>query len=115
MCDVDMHSVTSFAGSAVGPDELSGIMADYLALERARIMRRLLVMRCGSLALAAAVIGLAFHWLSPFASWFSVGAFLTPPAWAWFVEIRRHVQLSRRLEDVPGAVTQVVSEDRTLS
>ena len=37
-----MPTITSFHSSAVEPEELSGIMADYLALERARIFRRLL-------------------------------------------------------------------------
>ena len=53
-----MHTVVSFHGSAVKPDQLSGIMADYLALERARTFRRLLVKRFG--VLAAIFAGVSF-------------------------------------------------------
>jgi Flp pilus assembly protein TadB len=109
-----MQTVTSFRASDVQPDQLSRIMADYLALERARIVRRLLVRRFGLLALIVAVAGAGFHWLPPFASWFSVGIFLVPPASAWIVEVRRDRQLARRLEELPDAVSHLVpvSADR---
>jgi len=109
-----MATVTSFHRSAVTPDELSGIVADHLALEHAQIFRRLLVTRCGLLALATAVMGLVFHWLSPFASWFSVGVFLMPPAWAWVVEIRRHARLRRRLDVRPGIPQGLSDRGRAL-
>ena len=70
------NAITSFQGSAVSADELNRIMADSLALERARVFRRLLVTRCGALAAASAVVGLWLRWLPPFASWFSVTLFL---------------------------------------
>jgi len=108
-----MQTITSIHASAIPPEELSGIMADYLALERARIFRRLLVTRFGLLAVTAAVIGGLLHWLPPFASWFSIGLFLTPPLWAWIVELRRERRLSRRLEDVPGGVTDVAPQRPT--
>jgi hypothetical protein len=38
-----IDSLTSFPASAVDPDELNAITADYLAVERVRIFRRLLV------------------------------------------------------------------------
>lgn len=108
-----MDEVTSFRASAVSRDELNGIMTDYLALERVRIVRRLLVARFGLLALAAAAAGVWPHWLSPFASSFSVAVCLTPPTWAWVLECQRSRRLSRRLEEVPGAVTHgVVSPAR---
>ena len=66
-----MHTVTSFHASAVRPDQLSGIVNDYLALERARILRRLLAIRFG--VLTVIVGGVGFLWLSAFATWFSVG------------------------------------------
>jgi Flp pilus assembly protein TadB len=103
-----MHTVTSFPASAVRPEQLSGIMADYLALERARAFRRLLVTRFGIMALMAAVIGAGLHRLLPFASWCSVGALLVPPVWAWMVELRRDLRLARRLEELPAAATHVV-------
>ena len=103
-----MHTVTSFHASAVQPEQLGGIMADYLALERARAFRRLLVTRCGILALMAAVIGAGLHWLPPLASWCSVGVCLVPPVGAWMVELQRDVRLARRLGELPAAATHVV-------
>ena len=92
--------VTSFAASAVPPEELNAIAADYLRLEQARIFRQLLVMRCLVIAIAIAVAGAGFGLLPPVACWVSVGIFLAAPAWAWIVEFRRESQLSRRLESV---------------
>jgi hypothetical protein len=103
-----MHTVTSFPAAAVGPGELSGIMADYLALEEARIFRRLLVVRFGILAFIAGIAGAVLHWLSPFASWFSVGVFLVPPVSAWIIELRRDRRLARRLDELPEGATHVV-------
>jgi hypothetical protein len=103
-----MHEVTSFEGSAIDPTELSGIMAEYLELERLRLVRRMLVGRCGALALAASMIGFGLHWLTPFASWFSVSVFLGLPAAVWVFEIRRESRLGDRLSAVPGGITQVL-------
>jgi hypothetical protein len=106
-----MHTVTSFDGSAVGEAELAKIIAEYLEVERVRTVRRLLVRRCGLLAGATAVIGLALHWVTAFASWFSISAFLALPASAWIFEVRRNARLGRLLSAVPGGMTQVVSDE----
>ena len=45
-----MHAVTSFHSSAVTPIRSMAVMSEYLALERARIYRRLFVTRFGLLA-----------------------------------------------------------------
>ena len=103
-----MHTVTSFHASAARPDQISAVMSEYLALERARIFRRLLVRRFGLLAVIAALLGTGFHWLSPFASWCSVSVFLVLPVWAWIVELQRDRRLARRLEELPDAATQIV-------
>jgi hypothetical protein len=103
-----MHTVTSFHAAAVRPEDVSGIMADYLALEEARIFRRLLVVRFGILAFIAVIAGAVLHWLSPFASWFSVGVFLVPPACAWIIELRRDRRLARRLYELPEGAARVV-------
>jgi Flp pilus assembly protein TadB len=95
-----MHTVASFHASAVQPDQLSEIMAAHLALEHARIFRRLLVKRFGVLAVIAA--GVSFLWLSVFAFWFSVALCVVVPAWAWMVELRYERRLARRLDAVPG-------------
>lgn len=100
-----MQTVTSFPASAIPRDKLRGILAAYLALDRARIVRRLLVARFGLLALLAAVLGTAFHGFSLFARWFTTGLFLLPPIWAWMAELRLERRLSRQLDGVDDAVT----------
>jgi hypothetical protein len=46
-----MYTVTSFRGSSVSGEELSGIVADYVALDRARVFRRLLMSAIESVAI----------------------------------------------------------------
>ena len=100
-----MQTVTAFSASAVSHDELGGILADYLALDRARIFRRLLVNRCGLVALIAALAGVLIPQAPQLATWCTVALFLALPLWAWIVEIRLEWRLARRLEEVDGAVT----------
>ena len=102
-----MHTVTSFHASAVQPDQLSEIMAAYLALDRARISRRLLVKRLGLLAIILA--GVSFLWLSVFALWFSVGLCAVAPAWSWIVELGCEHRLARLLNEIPGQMHGVES------
>jgi hypothetical protein len=104
--------VTTFDGSAVPPADLSALIADYVALERARIWRRFLVSRFGSLAALIVGTGIAFRWLPPLAYWVSGGLCAMAPVWAWIVELRCDWRLARRLEQVPGGVTYVVASDR---
>ena len=54
-----MQHITSFRASEVPPDTLSGILTDYVALDRARMFRRLLVTRFGILVLVAIGVALA--------------------------------------------------------
>lgn len=103
-----MHTVTRIPPSATARAELGAIMADYFALERLRIVRRVLVVRLGGLALATVLIGRGFDWLSPAACAAGAGVLLAPLAWVWIVELRREWQLSLRLESVPGAATHMV-------
>ena len=101
-----MHTVTSFHASDVQPDRLSGILADYLALERARIFRRLLVKRLS--VLAAVFAGVSFLSKSAFAPWFSVGLCVAAPVWAWIVELGCERRLAHRLNGMPGQAVHVV-------
>ena len=99
-----MHHVLSVRAAAVPPQELGRILRDYLALDRARIVRRLMVVRCGLLALAAALLETVIHGFSPLARLLTVGLCLVPPTWAWFVELgwaRRLVRTARTLPDQP--------------
>jgi len=95
-----MHTVTSFRASDVESHQVRAIMAEYLALERARTYRRLFVARFGLLALVVAVVGFGFHWLSAVASWSSVGVCGVAPTWAWLVERRNNRRLARSLEEI---------------
>jgi hypothetical protein len=98
-----MQTVTSFRTSAVTREELGAILEDYLALDRARVFRRLLVTRFGLLTLVVVIIAAVTHQLSPFARWISIALFLAPPTWAWITEVRLSRRLARRLDEVDGA------------
>jgi hypothetical protein len=104
-----MHIVTSFHSSAVRADQLSAIMADYIALERARTYRRLFVRRFGVLALVVAIASTALHWFSSIPLWLSVGFCLVAPVSAWVAELRCDWRLARRLEQVPEAAAHLVA------
>ena len=95
-----MRIVTSFHASAVEPEHINAIAAEYLALEQARIYRRLFVTRFGLLALVLVIVGFGLHWL-PAAGW-SVGVMLcsVPPTWAWMAEVRCDRRLARALEGI---------------
>jgi hypothetical protein len=108
---IAVEIVTSFHSSALARTDVGAVMSDYVALQRARVFRRLLVRRFGCLALVAAAAGPGFHWLSTFASWFSVGVSVATPATAWVVELRRERRLARRLRHVPGVRSEVVLHD----
>ena len=95
-----MPHITSFPASAVSQSELGHILADYVALDRARLFRRVLVTRFGPLAVIAAIIGTALHGPSSFLRWIPSALFLIPPVWAWFAELRLESRLSRKLEGI---------------
>jgi len=95
-----MQHITSFRASEVPRDTLRNILTDYVALDRARMFRRLLVTRFGILVLAAVAVALAAPGLSMVARTIPIGLFLAPPAWAWIVELRLEHRLSDALEGV---------------
>jgi hypothetical protein len=92
--------VTGLRASAVPQDALGPLLSEYLALDRLRGLRRLLLVRCGALALAAAVLGPLVGWLSALARAVMVAVFLLPPAWAWILERRADMRLSQRLRSM---------------
>jgi hypothetical protein len=98
-----MQHITSLRASQVPPDTLKGILTDYVALDQARMLRRLLVIRFGILVLVAIAVALAAPGLSMVARTIPIGLFLAPPAWAWIVELR----LEHRLSDAPEGVDSV--------
>jgi hypothetical protein len=92
----------SIATGEVQPEQVSAVMADYVALEHVRVFRQLLVVRCGIIALAIAIAGPILGLLHFFGYWFSIAIFLGAPACVWVVERQRERQLSQRLEEVSG-------------
>ena len=107
-----MHTVTSFEGSALEPEEVSALIAEYLAVERARIWRRLLTTRCMLLGASVVASGLTLRWLPPLAYWITGGLCAVAPMSAWIVELRRDWRLGRHLEGIPGGATYVVPTTR---
>jgi hypothetical protein len=103
-----MHAITSLRTAGLPPEHVKAVLADYLALERARTYRRACVTRFGALAAVFGVAGFGVHWLSPVVSWSSVAMCGVAPAWAWIAEMRREWTLGSRLSRLPGAVTDAV-------
>ena len=95
-----MPTVTSFHASAVESAHINAITAEYLALERARIYRRLFVTRFGLLALVLVIVGFVLHWLPAAASSAGVMLCSVPPTWAWVAELRCDRRLARALEGI---------------
>jgi hypothetical protein len=94
-----MPPITSLSASSVPPADLKVILADYLALDRARIFRRLFVIRFGLLAVVAAIVSVAFPSLPAFARWFPPTMCLAPPLAAWICEWRLAQRLTRQLDE----------------
>ena len=93
-----MHRVTTFDSSAVTGRQVNEVVGESLALERARIYRRLFVTRFGLLGSLIAAAGFGVHWLPLFGVWVSVGACAVAPMWAWIAELRCRRRLDRRLQ-----------------
>ena len=106
-----MQRVASFRSSAVSRDELNQILGDYLALDRARVVRRQLVTRLGLLALLALAVDFAVPNLSLFARWLPLALLAVPMLWAWVVELRVEHRLTQKLDDVGGVSTHAVATD----
>lgn len=86
--------------------ETAAVLADHLALERARQFRQQLIPRCGVIALTAIVCGYAFPHVAPGVRWVPAPLCLVPPAWAWVSERRIARRLARRLSE--GQTAKVV-------
>ena len=94
-----MPAVVALHESPARRDQLGGIIADYLALERARYRRRALVAAFGFLAILMLGLGVAVHHNA--AAWVGVSVSLIAPAWAWTIELRCDWRLAKRLDEVP--------------
>ena len=102
------HRLTSIPSSALPQDELGRVLADYVALDEARVFRRLLVTRFGLLALVAVLIAIVLPALPTTAKWMPTFLFLVPPVWAWIAELRLEARLARRLDGVEGVDTREI-------
>jgi hypothetical protein len=109
-----MDVVTQFHSCALNPEELNQVLADYVALERVRVFRRLLLRRCGALSLAVLLVGATLHWISPVATAASIALFLIPPVWACVAEFQIDRALGRRLDAIPGVMHSSERGDDTL-
>ena len=96
-----MHTLMSFHASAVRRDQVGAIIADYLALERARHYRRVLVAGFGLLAALILGVGAAVHHGS--ASWLAAGLCLPLRLG---LDHRAQVRLAprKRLDEVPKVI-----------
>jgi hypothetical protein len=100
-----MEHVTTLPASSASKEELRVILAAYLALDRARVFRRLFVIRFGLLAGISALVAFIVPGLSAAARWLPPMLFLAPPTWAWVVELRLARHLARHLDGVNGTAT----------
>ena len=101
-----MHTVTSFEADALAAGDLSAIIADYLALERLRIFRRLLVIRFGILTAVVAAAG--WLWLPIVAMCLAAGLCVVPPLYVLMLEVTRELRLAGRLEQIPNQRTEAL-------
>jgi hypothetical protein len=97
-----MPPVTSVPASSVSKEELRVILAEYLALDRARVFRRLFLVRFGLLTTISVIVALLAPGLPAIARWLPPVLCLTPPTWAVIVELRLARRLARHLEGVEG-------------
>ena len=100
-----MPQVTSLPATSVSRDELKVILAEYLALDRARVFRRLFVVRFGLLTAVSVVVAFIAPGLPAIARWLPPVLCLAPPTWAAILELRLARRLARHLEGVDGIDT----------
>jgi hypothetical protein len=105
--------VTSLPASSVSKEELRVILAEYLALDRARVFRRLFVVRFGLLTTVSVLVALIAPGLPAIARWLPPVLCLTPPTWAALVELRLARRLTRHLEGVEGLDAHELTLGRT--
>ena len=92
-----MSTIAGGAPTSVQPEHVNAVMADCIALEQIRVFRRLLVTRCGVIAVTIGVVGLLLGLVHTFAYWFTEGVFVLAPAAAWLVERRRERDLRKKV------------------
>lgn len=105
--------VLSLAASEIDPATLSGVLADYLAYEQARIFRRLLLKRLAGLAIVASAVavwaGLAYR--PPF--WIVLGLLVAAGAQAEALALKARARIARQLTEIEARQLQAGTPDRS--
>jgi hypothetical protein len=96
----EVPQVTALPASSVSKEELRIILAEYLALDRARVFRRLFVVRFGVLTTITVLVALIAPGMPVVARWLPPVLCVAPPTWAVIVELRLARRLARHLEGV---------------
>jgi hypothetical protein len=115
---MNMTTFTSFNAPHLPAEDVGHILHDYMALDRARVWRRLCVARFGLLAVVAFVVGRVIPGLSVYGRWVPVALFLIPPVWAIVTEARLSLRVTDRLaaaETDKAAATYTVVTDSDLT
>lgn len=94
------QTITSFRASDVPSGQLGPILADYLALQRLKIFRRLLVERVGLVAAGAGIGAYLSGGFSALDVLGMVAALMAIPGAAWVSERRAAARLASRLSGV---------------
>jgi hypothetical protein len=108
-----MHTWTTFDASAVGRDDLRNLLAEHMALERLRVVRRLLAVRFGLGALVTLLGSGVFGWLSLLECFVCTAVLSAVPLWVWLTELWRQRRMTLRLTSIAGATTQSLETTRT--
>jgi len=95
-----MQTVTSLQEPLVAPGEFDASASETMTLEQIRIVRQLLVTRCGALALIAILIGALVPGFSMTARVGSVALIVIAPVWVWITELRMEHRLSKRFDQI---------------
>ena len=108
-----MQTSITFRTSAIPNCELRRTLSDYLALERVRGIRRVLVTRFAAIAAIAGSAMIIAHLFTPITRIVTVGLCLVPALGAWIAEIVIAYRLLRRIKRSPGIYTTSRLSDRS--
>lgn len=107
-----MQTTISFRTSTMPRHELRRTLSDYLALERARVIRQVLVTRFGGIAAIAGSAMTIAHLFSPVARILAIGLCVVPPLGAWIAEIALAHRLVQRIARSSDVFTTSARSDR---
>src|SRR5262245_29906816 len=102
-----MQMLTAIHAADVPPEQLSVILAEYLALEELRGVRREFLPQLAVVGLFVATLGVlgiltALQWIS------SETLLVAAGGWLYWLVLRRDRKLRRHLAEIPGCATRSV-------